>query len=117
MDRLKNCTEFLQLPKATEGSDPSWFGFPITLKRNSPVSRLDLTTYLDQQRIGTRLLFAGNLICQPYMVAAKFRVSGSLEQTDNIMNNTFWIGLHPALTKEMLEYVVEKIEVYLGMNF
>jgi CDP-6-deoxy-D-xylo-4-hexulose-3-dehydrase len=51
------------------------------------------------------------------MVAAKFRVSGSLEQTDNIMNNTFWIGLHPALTKEMLEYVVEKIEVYLGMNF
>ena len=116
-DRLSTCEEFLHLPEAAEGSDPSWFGFPITLKENSPVSRLDLTTYLDQNKIGTRLLFAGNLTRQPYMVNAKYRVSGELTNTDYVMNNTFWIGVQPALTKEMLEFVVSKIESYLGVNF
>lgn len=116
-ERLKTCEEFLQLPEATADSDPSWFGFPITVKEGSPVSRLDLTTYLDQNKIGTRLLFAGNLTRQPYMVNAKYRVSGELTNTDNVMNNTFWIGVQPALTKEMLEFVVNKIETYLGVNF
>ena len=116
-DRLKSCEEFLHLPEATEGSDPSWFGFPITLKPSCPVSRVDLTTYLDQNKVGTRLLFAGNLTRQPYMVNAQYRVSGDLTNTDNVMNNTFWIGVQPALTKEMLEFVVEKIEKYLGVNF
>jgi CDP-4-dehydro-6-deoxyglucose reductase, E1 len=116
-ERLKSCEEFLQLPKATEGADPSWFGFPITVKKESPVSRLDLTTYLDQNKIGSRLLFAGNLTRQPYMVDTKYRVSGELTHTDNTMNNTFWIGVQPALTQEMLDYVVEKIETYLGVNF
>jgi CDP-4-dehydro-6-deoxyglucose reductase, E1 len=116
-DRLKTCEEFLQLPEVTEGSDPSWFGFPITVKSESPVSRLDLTTYLDQNKIGTRLLFAGNLIRQPYMLNAKYRVSGELTNTDNVMNNTFWIGVQPALSKEMLEYVAHTIETYLGLNF
>jgi len=115
--RLGTCEEFLQLPEIMEGSDPSWFGFPITVKEGSPVSRLDLTTYLDQNKIGTRLLFAGNLTRQPYMVDVKYRVSGELTNTDNVMNNTFWIGVQPALTKEMLEFVVEKIESYLGVNF
>ena len=116
-ERLNSCQEFLQLPVVTEDSDPSWFGFPITVKDNSPVSRLDLITYLDQNKIGTRLLFAGNLTRQPYMIDAKFRISGELTNTDNVMNNTFWIGVQPALTKEMLEFVVEKIEAYLGVNF
>ena len=116
-ERLKSCEEFLQLPEATPESDPSWFGFPITIKEGSPVSRLDLTTYLDQNKIGTRLLFAGNLTRQPYMVNAKYRVSGELINTDNVMNNTFWIGVQPALTKEMLEFVVSKIEIFLGVNF
>jgi len=116
-ERLQTCAEFLQLPEATPGSDPSWFGFPITVKENSPVSRLDLTTYLDQNKIGTRLLFAGNLTRQPYMVGAKYRVSGDLVNTDNVMNNTFWIGVQPALTREMLEYVVVQIETFLGINF
>jgi CDP-4-dehydro-6-deoxyglucose reductase, E1 len=116
-ERLSTCLEYLQLPEATEGSDPSWFGFPITVKEGSPVSRLDLTTYLDQNKIGTRLLFAGNLTRQPYMVDAKYRISGELTNTDNVMNNTFWIGVQPALTREMLEFVVEKIETYLGVNF
>ena len=116
-ERLSTCEEFLQLPVVTEDSDPSWFGFPITVKEGSPVSRLDLTTYLDQNKIGTRLLFAGNLIRQPYMVDANYRVSGELTNTDNVMNNTFWIGVQPALTKEMLEFVVDKIEMFLGVNF
>jgi CDP-6-deoxy-D-xylo-4-hexulose-3-dehydrase len=116
-EKLKSCEEFLELPEATEGSDPSWFGFPITLKPSCPVSRVDLTAYLDQNKVGTRLLFAGNLTRQPYMVNAQYRVSGDLTNTDNVMNNTFWIGVQPALTKEMLEFVVEKIETYLGINF
>lgn len=114
-ERLKSCEDFLQLPEATEFSDPSWFGFPITLKENCPISRVDLLTYLDQQKIGTRLLFAGNLIRQPYMVDANFRISGDLQNTDRVMNHTFWIGVQPSLSIETLEYVVTKIEEYLGI--
>jgi CDP-6-deoxy-D-xylo-4-hexulose-3-dehydrase len=115
--RLQTCAEFLQLPEATKDSDPSWFGFPITLKDSSPVSRLDLTTYLDQRKIGTRLLFAGNLTRQPYMEGVKYRISGDLRNTDIVMKNTFWIGVQPALNTEMLEYVADSIETYLGLNF
>jgi len=116
-ERLKDCAEFVSLPEATEHSDPSWFGFPITLKENCPVTRLDLLTYLDQNKVGTRLLFAGNLTRQPYMAGANYRVSGDLTNTDNVMNNTFWIGVQPALTREMLEFAASKIEQYLGVNF
>ena len=116
-ERLAACQEFLHLPVATEHSDPSWFGFPITLKENSPVSRLDLLTYLNQNKVGTRLLFAGNLIRQPYMAGKIYRVSGDLKQTDNVMNHTFWIGVQPALTRDMLEFAARKIESYLGVNF
>ncbi len=115
--RLSNCEEFLQLPVATPQSDPSWFGFPITLKPESPVSRLDLLNYLDQNKIGTRLLFAGNLTRQPYMRNVSYRVSGELINTDNVMNNTFWIGVQPALDSEMLEYTAKHIEMFLGLNF
>lgn len=116
-ERLKECEEFVYLPEATEHSDPSWFGFPITLKDSCPVSRLDLLTYLDQNKVGTRLLFAGNLTRQPYMMGANYRISGELTNTDNVMNNTFWIGVQPALTLEMLEFAAQKIESYLGVNF
>lgn len=116
-ERLSDCQEIVQLPQATEHSDPSWFGFPITLKENCPVSRLDLLTYLDQNKVGTRLLFAGNLTRQPYMQGARYRISGDLANTDNVMNNTFWIGVQPSLTPEMLEYTARKIEIYLGVNF
>jgi CDP-6-deoxy-D-xylo-4-hexulose-3-dehydrase len=116
-ERLKTCEDFLQLPVATKGSDPSWFGFPITVKEGCPVSRVDLTAYLEQQKIGTRLLFAGNLTKQPYMVNAKYRISGNLKNTDFIMNNTFWIGVQPALNRDMLEYVASQIEIFLGVNF
>lgn len=116
-ERLKDCEEFVHLPEATEHSVPSWFGFPITLKDNCPVTRLDLLTYLDQNKVGTRLLFAGNLTRQPYMLGANYRISGDLANTDNVMNNTFWIGVQPALTREMLEFAAAKIESYLGVNF
>jgi CDP-6-deoxy-D-xylo-4-hexulose-3-dehydrase len=115
--RLKDCEHFISLPEVTEHSDPSWFGFPITLKENCPVTRLDLLTYLDQNKVGTRLLFAGNLTRQPYMIDANYRISGDLVNTDNVMNNTFWIGVQPALTPEMLEFSAQKIESYLGINF
>ena len=116
-NRLGSCEEFLILPKSTEGSDPSWFGFPITLKENAPVSRVDLLTYLDQNKIGTRLLFAGNLTRQPSMAGKHFRVNGDLTNTDIVMNNTFWVGLHPALTEDMLAFTAEKINAYLGVSF
>ena len=116
-DRLKDCEKWLCLPQATEHSDPSWFGFPITLKDECPVSRLELLSYLDQSKIGTRLLFAGNLTRQPYMAGANYRVSENLINTDIVMNNTFWIGLQPSLTKEMLAFSARKIEEYLGVNF
>ena len=117
LDRLKSCQKFLDLPTITEGSDPSWFGFPITIKNNSPVSRLDLVTYLNQQKIGTRLLFAGNITRQPYMLNVEYRISGDLKNTDIVMNNTFWIGVQPALTFEMLDYAASQIEIILGVNF
>jgi CDP-6-deoxy-D-xylo-4-hexulose-3-dehydrase len=116
-ERLAACEQFVQLPQPTPGSDPAWFGFPITLKDNAPVSRLDLLAYLDQQKIGTRLLFAGNLTRQPYMQGQNFRVVGDLTNTDHIMNNTFWIGVQPALTPDMLAYAARHIETYLGVDF
>ena len=116
-NRLSDSEEFLLLPHATPESDPSWFGFPITLRENSPVSRVDLLKYLEQENIGSRLLFAGNLTRQPYMTAGSYRISGDLNNTDVVMNSTFWIGVQPALTPEMLEFAASKIEAYLGVNF
>lgn len=116
-ERLKECEEFIHLPQATTHADPSWFGFPITLKDNAPVTRLDLLTYLDQHKIGTRLVFAGNLTKQPSMQGANFRISGDLLHTDNVMNNTFWIGVQPALNSHMLDFAAAKIKAYLGLSF
>jgi CDP-6-deoxy-D-xylo-4-hexulose-3-dehydrase len=116
-ERLQSCADFLILPEATEHSDPSWFGFPMTLKPEANVSRVDLLTYLDEHKIGTRLLFAGNLTRQPYMVGRNYRVSGDLTNTDRVMNDTFWIGVFPGLTREMLDFAVDKLETFFGVNF
>ena len=115
--KLQSCEDFIHLPEATENSDPSWFGFLITLKENSGVSRVDFLQYLDQNKIGTRLLFAGNLTKQPYMKNRQYRIVGNLGNTDYIMNNSFWIGVYPGLTKEMLDYVIMHIETFLGVRF
>jgi CDP-6-deoxy-D-xylo-4-hexulose-3-dehydrase len=116
-DRLKSCEEFLVLPEATPNSAPSWFGFPITLRENAQTSRVDLLKNLDQYKIGTRLLFAGNLTRQPYMTGRNYRVSGTLANTDTVMNNTFWIGVFPGLSEPMLDYVANRIETFFGVNF
>ncbi len=116
-ERLGSCEEFLVLPEATPNSDPSWFGFPITLRENAPVNRVDLLNYLDQSKIGTRLLFAGNLVRQPSMIGRNFRVSGTQKNTDIVMNNTFWIGVYPGLSESMLDFSAEKIGAFLGVNF
>ena len=113
---LADCEQFLVLPQATANSDPSWFGFPITLKPNAPITRLELLQKLDAQKIGTRLLFAGNLTRQPSMIGRNFRVSGDLTNTDVVMNQTFWIGLQPALTREMLEFATSQIKAHLGIS-
>jgi CDP-6-deoxy-D-xylo-4-hexulose-3-dehydrase len=111
---LKSLEDVLLLPQATPGSDPSWFGFPITVRADSPVKRVDLLPYLDSKKIGTRLLFAGNLTRQPSMVGRHYRVSGELTTTDVVMNDTFWIGVQPALSKDMLDYSIESIHAAFG---
>jgi CDP-4-dehydro-6-deoxyglucose reductase, E1 len=116
-ERLQSCNEFLILPHATPNSDPSWFGFPITLKPEAEFRRVDLLSYLDQNKIGTRLLFAGNLTRQPYMIGREYRISGELTNTDIVMNQTFWVGVYPGLSRDMLDFIVEKIETFLGVNF
>lgn len=115
--KLKSCEEFLHLPEATPNSNPSWFGFPLILKEGSGVKRVDLLNYLDQNKIGTRLLFAGNLTRQPYMIGKNFRISGSLERTDVVMNQTFWVGVFPGLKKEHLDFIVSKFEEFFGIGF
>lgn len=116
-ERLKSCEEYLLLPEATPHSEPSWFGFPITLKPAAGINRVALLQYLDQHKIGTRLLFAGNLTRQPYMIGRNFRVAGELTNTDTVMNDTFWIGVYPGLSKEMLDFVIAKLEAFFGVNF
>ncbi|WJM52138.1 lipopolysaccharide biosynthesis protein RfbH [Pseudomonas asiatica] len=113
-ERLAGCVEQLILPQATRDSDPSWFGYPITLRDGSGGRRLELLRYLDQQGVGTRLLFAGNLTRQPYMQGLNYRVSGELPVTDKIMNDTFWIGLWPGLNDAHLEHAASHIEAWLN---
>ena len=116
-NRLQGCAQFLHLPQATPNSEPSWFGFPLVLKDDAGVKRTDLINFLDQNKIATRLLFAGNLTRQPYMIGRNFRISGELTNTDTVMNQTFWLGVWPGLAKEQLDYVVDKLEEFFGLNF
>jgi CDP-6-deoxy-D-xylo-4-hexulose-3-dehydrase len=117
MERLDFCKEFLILPSPTKNSDPSWFGFPLTIKESAEIGRLELLDYLDQKKVGTRLLFAGNLTRQPYMQGRNFRISGNLSNSDAVMERTFWIGVQPSLTEEMLDYAATQIELFLGVSF
>ncbi|MFI7866345.1 lipopolysaccharide biosynthesis protein RfbH [Pseudomonas sp. BMW13] len=112
-ERLAGCAEQLILPHATPGSDPSWFGFPLTLRDGCGIERVGLLRHLDEQRVGTRLLFAGNLTRQPYMQGQQYRVSGELTVTDKVMRDTFWIGLWPGLTEDHLEHAARSLETYV----
>lgn len=115
--RLAELENVLHLPQATPNSDPSWFGFPLTLKDDAGVTRNDLVSYLDQNKIGTRLLFAGNLTKQPYMADKEYRISGELTNTDIVMNRTFWVGTYPGLGTDHLDYIATKLEEFFGVGF
>lgn len=116
-DRFASLGDFLEIAEATPNSDPSWFGFPVTLKESAGVKRVDLLKFLDQHKIGTRLLFAGNLTRQPYFQDVEYRVVGELTNTDRTMNQTFWLGVQPALGQEHFDFVGEKLEEFFGLNF
>lgn len=115
--RLLSCEKIFHLPQPTPNSDPSWFGFPLSLKPSSGIRRVDLLRYLDECKIGSRLVFGGNLIRQPYMKDQIYRVCGDLTNTDVVMNQSFWLGVYPGLTTEQLDYVADKIEEFVGVGF
>jgi CDP-6-deoxy-D-xylo-4-hexulose-3-dehydrase len=102
------------LPEATPNSDPSWFGFPITIRRDSDLDRTKLLRHLDDKKIGTRLLFAGNLLKQPAYRNIEHRTVGDLKNTDLVMTNTFWLGVFPGLTKQMLDYVSDIVHEFVS---
>jgi len=104
---LKPLEDVLILPEATPGSDPSWFGFPIGVRESAPFTRDQLTAALEAKKIGTRLLFAGNLTKQPAYEGWEFRVVGELKNTDFVMDRVFWVGVYPGLTDEMLDYIAK----------
>lgn len=105
--------EGLILPRATPKSDPSWFGFPITLDPDHPADRRALMRFLDDRKIGTRLLFAGNLTKQPAYRNVEFRVVGDLTNTDIVMNRTFWVGVFPGLTPPMLDFIADSVAEFV----
>lgn len=113
-DKLQSLEEFFILPEATLNSDPSWFGFLLTVRPTAPFSRNDITSYLEKHKIATRLLFGGNLTKQPAYKDTNYRVVGDLKNTDNIMDNTFWIGVYPGLTTTMLDYMVDTFYKFTG---
>ena len=102
---LKSVEEFLLLPKATKGSEPSWFGFPITVKESAPFTRFELVQHIESRRIGTRQLFGGNLLKQPAYVGLPIKVVGSLKNADIVTDSTFWIGVYPGLTNEIVDFM------------
>jgi len=110
-DGLADLQEFFSLPQATPGSDPSWFGFTIAVKPEGGLKRDQVVQALDQRKIGTRLLFGGNLLRQPAYLDAKYRKIGELPNTDYVMNNVFWIGVYPGLTENMIDYIIDSFHV------
>ncbi len=112
---FKKYDKYFFLPKWDARAEPCWFGFLLTLKDSAGFSREDLLKFLQERKIGTRLLFAGNILKQPCFknYKIKYRVVGDLKNTDIVMKNTFWLGVYPGLNKEMLEYVIKSFEEFL----
>lgn len=106
-------SHFFILPRATQYSDPAWFSFIVTLRENTPFTRDELTRYLNERLIETRVLFAGNMTKQPAFSKKKFRIAEHLDRTDYIMNNTFFLGTYPGLTKDMFDYITLVLEEFL----
>jgi len=112
-DRLKKYENYFILPEVEPKADPSWFGFTITLKETAGFTRNEIVKHLEDNKIATRMLFAGNIIRHPSFGNVKYRRFGSLENTDFIMNNTFWIGVYPGISSEMITYTIDKIDEFI----
>ena len=110
---LEKYERYFLLPVKTENSEPSWFGFPILIKDNAPFSLLELNGYLFSHNVDTRPIFTGNITKQPYFKNKQFRIVGNLNNTDKMMERTFWIGVYPGLTIDMMEYVVKTIDDFI----
>ncbi|NVJ47138.1 MAG: lipopolysaccharide biosynthesis protein RfbH [Cytophagia bacterium] len=111
--KLSHLEEYFILPEATENSNPSWFGFLLSIRPGNGINRRDLTEFLEQSKIGTRLLFGGNLTRQPAYANVEYRVVGDLKQTDYVMENAFWVGIWPGLEKVHLAYIAQQLEVFI----
>ena len=107
---LAGLEEFFLLPEATNGAEPSWFGFPVAVRAGAPFTRNQVTHYLETRKIATRLLFGGNLVRQPAYRDSQYRVVGSLSQTDIVMNQVFWIGVYPGIQGQILDYMLETMK-------
>lgn len=110
---VRDLEEFFMLPQATPDSEPSWFGFLLAVRPEAPFSRDEVVRYLEQHKIGTRLLFAGNLLRQPAYLDIERRVIGDLKNSDFVMNQVFWIGLYPGLTETMLHFVIDVLHRFV----
>ncbi len=115
-EALRDLEEFFLLPQATPSAEPSWFGFPLAVRPTAPFSREEVTHFLEERRIATRLLFAGNLTRQPAYAAVPYRQVGDLAQSDFVMERVFWVGVYPGLTEEMLAYIAESLHTFVGMH-
>lgn len=113
LEGLSALEEYFILPKSTKHSEPSWFGFPITIKDSSIFSREKLVGFLASKLIDTRPLFAGNITKQPYFKKLNYKTTNNLVNTDKIMNDSFWIGVYPGITVEMLDYVLKSFNEFV----
>jgi CDP-6-deoxy-D-xylo-4-hexulose-3-dehydrase len=109
---LEKYSRYVVLPSSVKDADPSWFGFPILVREQAPFSRSDLVNHLEDHKIATRMLFGGNLLKQPAYEGIRYRISGSIKNTDKVMNNLFWVGIYPGLTIEMLDYVIAMVDKF-----
>lgn len=110
---LRDLEEIFILPKASPNSSPSWFGYPITIREDAEINREALLRFLNERKIGTRLLFSGNLVRQPYMKGQNFRVFGELTNTDIVMYKTFWLGIFPGLSKYHIDYLIDSLKYFI----
>jgi CDP-6-deoxy-D-xylo-4-hexulose-3-dehydrase len=113
-DHLRRYEQYLILPRALPEANPAWFGFLMTVRDGASFTKSDIVSFLEGKKIATRMLFAGNITKQPYFEGRHYHVAGNLMNTDFVMTNTFWIGVYPGLTKEMLGYMADTFDEFFA---